>query len=1048
MAIIRYSIKNPLVVNLVLMFVLIAGIMSWYSMPQEMFPVVLKDQVKITVRYDGATPEDVEREITIPVEEAFDSLGDKDYIRSTSSEGVSTVVIKLKAGTNVDEFMRLARSTLDQITTLPTEAEKPELSRLETRFPVISIAVYGKVDRSTLFLLADKVKDSIRDNVPGVATVGVAGKRDWELWVEVKPSVLASSHVSLKQVATALRANLKDTPGGLVKAQEGDILLRGKGQQPTPENIRKIVIKSGPSGGQLLLGEVAEVRHRLSEAKTFGRFNQKPSVNLTVSKTSKASTIEVAKLIRALVIDIRKTLPKGVTTNVFGDMSVFVENRLNTVKSSGLVGLILVLLSLYIFLNFRVALVTAMGIPVAFLVAVIALNFFDFSINMVSMFAFLIALGMIVDDAIIVNENVYRHMEMGESPEKAAYLGAREVFWPVVASTITTIAAFLPMFSITGTLGAFVQVIPVVVTAALVGSLFEAFGVLPSHAAEILKVRKANKRKSLLNWQALLQVYLRVLRWSVVNRYIVTALTVGALIVSVAYYNTRMSHNLFSKVDVGQFFINIEAPNTYSLEESERLAKKVEAVLFKILRKNEIDTVLTNVGFSFIDFNRFKLGSRYIQLMVNLKKPRPEGIIEKYVSPLVSLKFEPWGTRTRSNKELLNLTRTELLKISGIEHLYIARPIGGPVGADIEVGIAGPDIKVLRAQAIRLTQWLEKQPGVYDFRHDMDPGKRQYSYAINERGKKLGLTQKEISEFVRNGFLGLEVVHVTRNNKRMPVRLIFSQQVRKSSDLNNLQITLPGKKPFFLGDVASIQSGQALNTINRRDRRRLAVIKAEVNANIVTADKVVPKIEKYFKKFLADNPEYKLNFLGEKKRASESFKGMQTAMILSFAIIFFVLAALFKSLLDPFVIMLAIPFGFIGVIIGHELFSFKISFLSMVGFIALAGIVVNDSLILIDFAKKQQARGVDRFEALIEAGRVRIRPILLTTITTFLGISPLIFFASGQTAFLSPMAVSLGFGLLFATVLILISLPCFYLIADDMREGTKRLFGIKSTAKN
>ncbi len=1042
MAIIRYSIKNPLIVNLILMFVLIAGVMSWYSMPQEMFPVILKDQVKIVVRYDGATPEDVEREITIPVEEAFDALGDKDFIRSTSSEGLSTVVIKLKAGANVDEFMRLARSTLDQITTLPAEADKPELSRLETRFPVISIAVYGAVNRATLFLLADKVKDSIREKVPGVATIGVAGKRDWELWVVVNPSVLASSNVSLKQIASALRANLKDTPGGSVKAQEGDILLRGKGQLPNPENIKKIVIKSKPSGGQLLLGEVAEVKHRLSEAKTLGRFNKNPSVNLTVSKTSKASTIQVAKLIRNLVIDIRKDLPKEVTTNVFGDMSVFVENRLNTVKSSGLVGLVFVLLSLYIFLNFRVALVTAMGIPVAFLVAVIALNFFGFSINMVSMFAFLIALGMIVDDAIIVNENVYRHMEMGESPEKAASLGAREVFWPVVASTITTIAAFLPMFSISGTLGAFVQVIPVVVTAALVGSLFEAFGVLPSHAAEILKVKK--KRKSRINWQWLLERYISLLRWSVLNRYIVTALTIGALVVSVAYYKTRMSHNLFSKVDVGQYFINIEAPNTYSLKDSERLAKRVEEVIFKVLRKNEVDTVLTNVGFSFIDFNRFKLGSRYIQLMVNLKKPRPEGFIEKYVSPLVSLKFEPWGTRTRTNKELLTITRTELLKISGIERLYIARPIGGPVGADIEVGIAGPDIAVLRKQAIRLTHWLEKQPGVFDYRHDMDPGKRQYSYAINERGQKLGLTQKQISEFVRNGFLGLEVVYVTRDNKRMPVRLIFNEKVRKSSDLKNLQITLPGKKPFFLGDVASIKSDQALNTINRRDRRRLAIVKAEVNPKIITSDKIVPKIEKLFETFLRANRDYKLIFLGEKKRAAESFAGMKKAMILSFAIIFFVLAALFRSLLDPFVIMLAIPFGFIGVIIGHEIFSYNISFLSMVGFVALAGIVVNDSLILIDFAKKQRARGVERCEALIEAGRVRIRPILLTSITTFLGISPLIFFASGQTAFLSPMAVSLGFGLLFATVLILVSLPCFYLIADDLREWTKRLFGIKA----
>ena len=1044
MFLIRFSINNPLITNMLLVMVVIIGVLSWYAMPQEMFPVIETDRVRIQTQFEGAPPEDVERQVTVPIEQAFEDMDDVDYITSTSAEGRSTVTIKLKPGANVDDFMRNARNELDRLTTLPEEAEKPQLTRLATRFPVISIAIYGAMDRPYLYKVADEVGDLIKREVNGVASVGIAGKREWELWVIVDPERLASSKVSIGMIAKALRENLKDLPGGSVKAMEGDILLRGKGSLPDPEHIKKIVVKSSRDGsGQLRLGDVARVEHRLEEAKTLGRFDRRDSVNLTVSKTANASTIDVSRQVRALVKKLRRRLPDKVNAKVFGDMSVYVENRLNTVKSSGLVGLVFVLLSLYVFLNFRVALITAMGIPVSFLVAAAGLFYFGYTINMVSMFAFLIALGMIVDDAIIVNENVYRHMEMGQSPRQAAKAGAREVLWPVVASTLTTIAAFLPMFAISGVMGEFIKVIPVVVTASLLGSLAEAFVVLPSHAAEMLRLSKPKKKRRWLDWERWLQRYLRVLKWSVHNRYVVAACAIGVLIVALAYNATRIPQSLFAHVDIGQFFVNIEAPNTYSLQDSERLAKRLENALYSVLEKKEIDTVLTNVGFSFIDFNRFKVGSRYIQIMVTLTKPKPKGFIERYVTPLVSLKFDEPGVRERSNQQIINLVRTRLQKVPGVERLFVRRPAGGPAGSDLVVGITGQDVKVLRQWANELTAFLRAQTGVYDVRHDIDPGKRELRYTINERGRELKLTQKLISDIVRTGFLGLEVVHVTRDNKRVPVRLIFSDRVRRRGDLSDLQITLDNGKTVFLGDIADIEPDQGLNTIRRRDLRRLATVSAEVDDKIITPGELATLVQQRFKSFKAKYPDYDLVFLGAKKNAKESFAGMKRALVLALAIIYFILVALFRSLLDPLVVMFAIPFGAIGVVVGHVIFDYNMQFLSMVGFIALSGIVVNDSLILVDFAKKLQAQGVDRFEAMIASGKTRIRPILLTSITTFLGVSPLIFFASGQTAFLSPMAVSLGFGLLFATVLILVAVPCFYLIADDLRL----LVGINSTQK-
>ena len=423
MSIIKFSINNPLLANMLLVLVVIIGILSWYAMPQEIFPVIEKDQVSINTQFKGAPPADVENQITIPIEQAFEGKDDIDFIKSSSSEGLSAIIIKLKSGANVDDFLRLARSELDQLKTLPTEAEKPVLKRVVTRFPVISVAVFGGRERSQLFAAVEIVKKKIYASVKGVGSVGVAGDRKWEIWVIVRPDTLASSRVSLQQVANALSQNLKDLPGGSVKAVEGDILLRGQGAKPDPENIRKIVLKHKVNGGQLLLGEVARVESRLEEAKTLGRFGRKKSVNLVISKTASASTIEVSAQVKKLVLELQKgnSLPANVSVEAFGDLSKIVESRLNTVKSSGLVGLIFVLISLYVFLNFRIALITAMGIPVSFLIAVAFLYYFGYTINMVSMFAFLIALGMIVDDAIIVGENIWIwQVKCQENPTNAS----------------------------------------------------------------------------------------------------------------------------------------------------------------------------------------------------------------------------------------------------------------------------------------------------------------------------------------------------------------------------------------------------------------------------------------------------------------------------------------------------------------------------------------------------------------------------------------------------------------------------------------------------
>ena len=425
MGIIDFSIKNPLVVNLFLVLIIVTGVISWRSMPQEMFPVVEIDKVRISTEFEGAPPEEVESQITIPIEDELDALADIDVITSESNEGLSKIVIKLKPDTDVDEFMRDLRATVDAITDLPDEAGRPDITRLKTRFPVISLSVYGDASAGTLIATAKDIKTRLQQ-LDGVASVSIAGERDWELWIEVDPYIMSARNVSLATVTSALRNNLRDLPGGSLKASEGDILLRGKGAAPDIQATEKIVLRSNPSGGQLVLGEVANVRLRLEETKTLGRFNSKPSVNLTITKTAKASTIKVSESTRELAAQLQQELPAGIKIGLFSDSIKIRKNTSRDIKiiwgSRFVSGFII---TLFVSKYSCSCNYSALGIPVSFLVAVIIIYYLGYTINMVSMFAFLIALGMIVDDAIIVTENVYRHMENGMAAEPAAKRGAR-----------------------------------------------------------------------------------------------------------------------------------------------------------------------------------------------------------------------------------------------------------------------------------------------------------------------------------------------------------------------------------------------------------------------------------------------------------------------------------------------------------------------------------------------------------------------------------------------------------------------------------------------
>ena len=1060
---VEYFIKNPIITNFLLLSVVVVGILSWRAMPQEMFPVIESDTISIDTEYEGAPPVEVERQLTIPIEDEVDDISEIDELQSVSLEGISRIYLDLKPGVDVEEVVRSVEIEVDSIEDLPLDIETPRISRRKSNFPVISVSVYGDVSEAELIRASEIVKQAIQ-KVDGVGGVNIAGERDTEVWVVVNPYEIAAKEVSLGEIRNALAANLGDRPGGSLSALEGDIQLRGMSVADNVQAVKDIAIRTNRDGGQLRVGDIADVEMTLETAQTQGRFSGLQSLNLVVTKDVRASTNDIAEEIRRLIKEeIPDLLPAAIQVGYHNDFSVYIDTRLKTVFSSGLIGLVLLLGSLYLLLNFRVALITAFGIPISFLVAVISIYYLGFTINMVSLFAFLIALGMIVDDAIIVTENIHHYIEEGMPVRQAALRGTREIVAPVVAATLTTVIAFLPLLAIGGRMGEFVKVIPVVVSAALLGSLLEAFFVLPSHANLFLKARTRLKslsvgaaavgssmlpstgdRGGFVDWEKLLKPYKRYLRWGLHNRYFVFVAASCVLILALIILTTRIPFQLFGHIEVDEFFVNIEAPSNYSIEETEELSTRIEKEIYTVFdgHEYELKTMLSNIGVLLSGrggSRQSKVGDNYFQFVVSLNKQEPQTFVERFIVPLVSFKFDEQGTRKRNVEEIIQLIRDRVSGMSGVKRFSIVRPEAGPTGADIEISIAGSDLERLENRAEEMIDYLRGIAGVYDVQHDMDRGKLEVRYQLNERGQRLGLTQQQVADALRTGYLGVKAVYVNWGDERYPVRVIFDEEIRNDSNrLMQLPLTLTDGRVVYLNEVATIKLDRSFNRLTRLDGRRIVTITGEVDSEELTPFQVYGQIGRQFGPQYEQLSEYDMVFRGAKKRADDSFRGIRVAGIVAVMGIFLILLVLFRTLREPVLILLTVPFGFIGVIIGHALLGYNLQFVSIVGLVALSGIIVNDSLIMLNQVKRHRERGYSCEEAVVTASHRRARPIILTTITTFLGVSPLIFFATGQTKFLSPMAISLGFGLVFATVLILTVLPCLYMITEDLKNYLRK----------
>ena len=1017
---VEFSVRNRVLVNLLTLFVLGTGLVTYFQMPRELFPEFSRQAVQIVTTFLGASPEEVEKLITAPIEEEVAEIDGLDELLSVSQEGRSQILLKFQPDTDMNRALSDVRAALDNVTDLPQEAKEPEVHEVKSTFPVITVSLAGDIDEATLRDMAKDLRDDLR-RIPGVSRVRILGTRERQIWVEVDPARLDEYRISLDDVRAAIAAHNRNVPGGTMKTSRGEILIRTLGEAAGAPEVERIILRSVATGTPLTVGDVASVRETFEEPTTIGRWGGHPAINLVVNKERKGDAIDIAASVRALVEEVRIRLPETVKIGVYNDFSVFIRKRLNTLRVSGAIGLTIVLLALWAFVRTRIALLTGLGIPFAMLGGIILMSMYGISLNMISLFSLILVLGLLVDDAIVVTENVYRYVEQGMDSRQAAIQGTAEVAWPVVATVMTTVAAFLPLLLIPGTMGVFLAPIPIVVTFTLLGSLLEALVVLPSHLSDVITPAYAQRvRRRELPWLTRLRHAYGILLGTALKwRYVTVAFLfcTTVLLGATAWY--RIPFVLFREFESSQFLINFETSSGAKIEDTLEVAKRAEQVVLS-LPPGELQSLATNVGISFLDVHRAERGPNLGQLMVELEEDR-----------------------RRSVNEVITDLRAGIEQIPGITKLQFMKTQSGPGGPAIEARVVGNDIPVLRKLATEVKAFLQGIPGVKDVRDDFTEGKEELQITLIPEARALGLDLGQIARQVQQAFLGVEASTIQRRDEDIPIVVRFPQAARRSLEtVARMKLTLPSGEKVFLRDVARLETAIGNSKIRRDDQKRTITVLADVDSREANAFQVAQRLKRKFADVGRQVPGYRVVVKGERQEAEASLAALPKVSLIALMLIYFILGSLFQSFIQPFIVMAAIPFALDGVVIGHLIMGEPLSFLSMMGLVALGGVVVNDSLILVDFINRSREAGTPRDEAILASGVARLRPVLLTTVTTVGGLIPLAFFASGQAKFLSPMAISVVWGLSFATLLTLILIPCLYAILEDLKELILRKLGL------
>ena len=1033
---IAWMARNPVAANLLMIVFIVGGLVLGSRVKQEVFPEFTIDMVNVSVAYPGASPEEVEQGIVLAIEDAVTGLDGIKRVTSTAGEGFGSVAVELLLGADHARAQQDVQTAVDGIVSFPEDAERPHVQLISIRNRVVSLAVAGDFDERVLRARAEHMRDSLLSE-KGITQVELKFVRPLEIAIEIPDERLREYGLTLDQIASMVRGGATELPAGSIRTEGGEVLLRTTERRDFASEFGSLPLITRSDGTTVTLGEVADVREGFRDIDLGAWVDGKPAALVEVYRVGSETPISVSEATRDWLARYREHMPPGMQVGIWNDDSEIYQERIDLLLRNAFIGLSLVLLMLGLFLEPRLAFWVMLGIPISILGAFLFLPISGASINMISLFAFLVTLGIIVDDAVVVGENIYEKRQEGMNTLDAAIFGAREIAGPVFFAVTTNMVAFLPMFFVPGGEGKLFMQIPAVTIAVFFVSLIESIFVLPAHLAHqgadtvFWRIVSAPSRLfgKGLHWH-IQTIYRPAVYAAAQHRIITIACGLAMLAVSVGYIGGgHIPFTFLPDIDAGVVTARVRLPVGVPRAEAERvryqLTEAADEVIAGLDEHSSVDGHISTIGAALSAFGPHGGGGG--------------GGGTSVVSAMLEIDPES----TISGAEFARRWRDEVGELVGVESFVLDARIG-PAESAIEVQLTHSDRDLLNAAAEDVAKMLKEYQGISNIDSGVATGKDQLDFTLTPEAKAYGLTASSVARQVRHAFYGAEAIRQQRGRNEVRVMVRLPESERRTLDtIEHLMLRTPtgGEVPF--GEAVEIERGRAYTAISRKEGRRIVTVTSDIDEAVGNANQVVADLEIRLPASVGTRyPGLSWSFEGEQRDQADTFSQLGVGYMMAMLGIFALLAIPFKSYSQPLVVMAAIPFGIIGAILGHILLGYGLSIISMFGIIALSGVVVNDSLVLVVTANMHRDKNPDQsvLDAVCAAGIRRFRPILLTSVTTFFGLAPMIFETSLQARFLVPMAISIGFGVLFATFVILLLVPALYLVVEDCRHGWRLLF--------
>ena len=1039
--IIRWFIANTVAANLLMVFIIIAGFFTLSRLRMEVFPDITIPIINVSVVYPGASPEDIEESICVKVEEQVQGINGIKRITSSSNEGYGSINIEVENSYDLDEVKDEVKSQVDAITSFPEGSEKPTVRSFEGQPEVITIAVHGNVDEISLRNIAEKIRDEVND-LPSITQTKLS-KKPREISIEISENTLKKYALTFDYIANRIKSSSMDVPGGAIESNNGEILIRSKGQAYSGDDFGAIPVLSLPDGSTLLLHDIAQIKDGFEDVEYDVRFNSEPARLIRIYRTGEQNALEIADSVHDYLKNKKPLMPPGVSLTAMKDESVILRGRIELLTENAYLGLMLVVIILALFLKPKLAGWVSLGIPISFMGGFWLLPVFDISINMISLFTFILVLGIVVDDAIVVGENIHIFRKRGLNGPDAALEGAYQVAKPVIFAVLTTMVTFSPMILVEGATGNIWEIIPIVTILVLMFSLIESLTILPAHLAHMSENKSEMKNPFMERWDRLqstihsyLQLFIRnvytpILKWSLTHRANTVAISISTFILSIGIVASGiLRFNFFPPLEADIVIAGIEYPEgtpvsvtRLGLDQIENSAYKLKDTLKVLYPEKEIFIHMVSTA-----------GDQPIKT----QSSRGPGNLDAtfFGSHLAECVIElaPGEDRPLSTSKISKLWRELTGPIPGIKQVTFDSDLF-TTGAPIEVQLSSINRDDLKDVTEILKNKLQTYSGIFDIEDSFSAGKDEIKLKLRTEAQNYGITMASLARQVRQAFYGEEVQRIQRGRDEVKVFLRYPKTERISiNNLEQMNIRVGENIEVPLGQIAEGQISSGFSTINRTDRKRSINITADVDLTEANANEILSKFEReHIIPLLKDYQSVNYSFEGEQREQRDTLGSIAKNFVLALFVVYILLAVAFSSYLQPMIIMSAIPFGFTGAVIGHLIMGMNLAVLSVIGVVALSGVVVNDSLVMVDFINRYRREdGKSAIDAALVAGSRRFRPILLTSITTFVGLLPLLIEKSVQAKFLVPMAISLAFGVLFATLITLILVPTSYMIIEDI----------------